>query len=914
MWAEWGARNAVIPATGMTTTQSVAVGEDTLTFECSISQPDSGEGYGTTAATRIVAASPGAYGRDALDDLYNRGGTGTANQMTNSLYTGTTRGYFRAKISCEARLTGPSFPGTGRQVPLDGLVVADAETSNLGEYTMIEASSTATWHVLERFKNPGCTVTTMAEVTTIPGGQSLKLSPSASPQLCSIAPVPVILAEGISEATISARSAGRAGVAVGAVVNVDYGDAPASYGATGAIYQPGWTGPTLPQGTSDAFTPQLSKLRSPGIMLGSLIDAEQPYPPNSNGTADDVTGTNGRIDDEDAISGTPEYRVLRGGPASQVVACTGTGHVRGWIDWDRNGRFEDAEVSDPAACTNGSATLTWRVPQDTVSGATYLRLRAAATNEELQRPTGLTPTGEVEDHQVSVHVGELGITKRSDALAGQKYVGHEVTYSVALTNTGATAFTSAVPAHLVDDLTRLLDDAELVTDSIQSTVNGAARGTARFDSATQRITWSGALNSGETATVSYRVKLKLGGDRILRNVAWGLTNPESQTSSVSCESRSETGKDTESGLPCDVEQYSLLSLLKRFETRYNPTPDASEWRLQAHGDFGGEADDTLREVVGAEEANATNTFVVPATSTFSFTESATASVQDGYEFTNPTQTGRGGEVVELINRDLPATLTWSKTDAVTEELLAGSAWRLTGPTAPDGLDIADCVAPDRSGCAGPDVDPTAGAFRLEGLSWGLHALTETLAPMGYAPLAAPVSAEVSPGGTELVTDLGRIKNQRLGGSITWSKVAEDSGALLAGSVWTLTPAGGVALPDIADCTGGACDGLLDKDPAPGRFLVRDLSWGTWTLAEKHAPVGYYITTRIEHVELGALHREHVFAAAFENVRMPVPVLPMTGGTPSDLFLISGGGLLCVAAALIGVRNRRKNSPITAEDR
>ena len=116
MWAEWGDRNAVIPASGKTTTQSVAVGEDTLTFECTISQPDSGEGYGTTAANRIVAASPGSYRLDALDDLYNRGGPDRANRMTNSIYTATNRGYFRLRVSCEARLMGPSFPETGRPV------------------------------------------------------------------------------------------------------------------------------------------------------------------------------------------------------------------------------------------------------------------------------------------------------------------------------------------------------------------------------------------------------------------------------------------------------------------------------------------------------------------------------------------------------------------------------------------------------------------------------------------------------------------------------------------------------------------------------------------------------------------------------------------------------------------------------
>jgi LPXTG-motif cell wall anchor domain protein len=48
---------------------------------------------------------------------------------------------------------------------------------------------------------------------------------------------------------------------------------------------------------------------------------------------------------------------------------------------------------------------------------------------------------------------------------------------------------------------------------------------------------------------------------------------------------------------------------------------------------------------------------------------------------------------------------------------------------------------------------------------------------------------------------------------------------------------------------------------------------------------------------------------FENTRAPVPVLPLTGGTPSDIYYYSGGGLLVVAVALVFLgRNRRNKHP------
>ena len=914
MWAEWGKRLEEIPFSGKTASQEVKVGEDVLHFECSISQPDSGAGYGTNSNNKVVVNYPGGYRQDGLDDLYNRGGTSTQNQMMSAIYTGSSRGSFRFKISCKSWLTGSTHPTSGTSVPLGGLVIAEAETANAGEYTIVEADGGVTWHVIDRIRSSNCTATALIDRAAAGGRETLKLYPNAHPNGCSTAPTTVLFAEGISEATLSVHSIGRAGVAIGAVVNVDYGDAPVSYGQAGAVYRTRWGG-AVPLGTSDVFASALSGPSEPSITLGSLIDAEQPYPPNSDGTADDATGANGRIDDEDAISGMPEYRVMPRGTASQRVTCAGTGHVRGWVDWNGNGAFDGSEASETAPCLRGSATLTWQIPPDVVAKTTYIRLRAAATRQELTQPIGITPSGEVEDHKAKVEVYSLGVSKDSDALQGKKFVGDEVTYSLKLKNTGTADFTNGNPAYLFDDLSGVLDDADLVQSSIRSTVNGAARGDANFSLTSNRISWSGQLRRQETLTLTYRVKLKLGGDRQLPNIAWGQLTSGDPATPVTCESPDDAGHDESTGLPCDTEKYSLLSLVKQFESQHNPSPDASAWRLQAHGDFGGEPDDNLREVVGQEQPVAANTFVVPTMGTYTFTETAAPEIQAGYELFNPNQLGSGGQVVALVNRDLPTRLKWVKADQTTQENLAGSVWRLTGPTNPSGLEITDCVAADPSGCTGPDHDPTAGAFLVEGLSWGVHSLTEITAPQGYEPLTQAVSADLSPSASGLITDLGTIENTRLKGSISWRKVAADGGEPLAGSVWTLTDAGNAPLADIEDCVGGSCDGMLDKDPTPGGFRVTDLAWGTWTLAEKRAPVGYYVTTRVERVQLGPDHLDHVINESFENTRMPVPVLPLTGGTPSDILMLSGGGLLAAATILLALRrHRRKDSTIAAGDR
>ena len=78
---------------------------------------------------------------------------------------------------------------------------------------------------------------------------------------------------------------------------------------------------------------------------------------SGDGTQDDKNPAS--PNDEDAISGTPLYHVIQGGgTATQEIVCTGRGHNRGWVDWNRNGVFDEAEASDTGQCAGGRATLT----------------------------------------------------------------------------------------------------------------------------------------------------------------------------------------------------------------------------------------------------------------------------------------------------------------------------------------------------------------------------------------------------------------------------------------------------------------------------------------------------------------------------------------------------------------------------
>lgn len=112
------------------------------------------------------------------------------------------------------------------------------------------------------------------------------------------------------------------------------------------------------------------------------------------------------------------------------------------------------------------------------------------------------------------------------------------------------------------------------------------------------------------------------------------------------------------------------------------------------------------------------------------------------------------------------------------------------------------------------------------------------------------------------------------GELSWSKVDATDGSFLAGSEWTLSGPvvgnEGNTSRTVTDCIGTdemACAGLLDRDPLPGRFLVRDLVPGTHSLLELAAPPGYQpdTTTRTATVTSG---QQNINLGDIQNTRLP----------------------------------------------
>ncbi|HFI0067949.1 TPA: GEVED domain-containing protein, partial [Streptococcus suis] len=83
-----------------------------------------------------------------------------------------------------------------------------------------------------------------------------------------------------------------------------------------------------------------------------------------------------------------------------------TAYVRGWVDFDGNGKFDLYEASDViTVAKDGTYNLVWNnVPQllDTSQDSSGVRIRIGLTESEILTPTGTASTGEVEDFQAFV--------------------------------------------------------------------------------------------------------------------------------------------------------------------------------------------------------------------------------------------------------------------------------------------------------------------------------------------------------------------------------------------------------------------------------------------------------------------------------------------------------------------------------
>lgn len=138
----------------------------------------------------------------------------------------------------------------------------------------------------------------------------------------------------------------------------------------------------------------------PGLLLGTLIDAEANGQPNPSAIGDDLAN----LADEDGVLFTPP--LLNPGQMSQVqVTVMGFGVLNAWVDFGADGSWAQPgdQIFRDLALTPGIHTLTFQVASNAAWGSpTFARFRYS-TMTGLSY-VGSAPDGEVEDYLVHIHV------------------------------------------------------------------------------------------------------------------------------------------------------------------------------------------------------------------------------------------------------------------------------------------------------------------------------------------------------------------------------------------------------------------------------------------------------------------------------------------------------------------------------
>jgi len=508
-WIEWGTADEVISG-GRTVTSTRTINGLDLTVTCTLSGQTGG----------LIAYRPGYFPGDALDNMYNIGGTGTSNQLIAGIANEALPATVSFDVSCTASYDGEA-------VPLQGLVFGDAESSDGdgGEYIEATPASAATWRLIDRYKSPTCATDSMAAFT----GSTLRIFSNGKEcwKLGSLTgPDALMFMQGATGGHFTIEGHNRSAIAIGTVFQTDFGDAPASYGVAGAFYQPSWNG-GLVAADLDLFTGVSPATQAePTSRLGALVDAEGSQLTSVGATGDNAAGQV----DEDALATTPSSSTAWGGTWTlSSVPCTGPGSVRGWVDWNHNGTFDTGEGSDTAACTGATVDLSWTVPDDAVDASTFLRLRIADPPADLTTPTGMSAAGEVEDYPMTVDVPNAALTldktaaPLTDPDGNGPDIGDTIAYSLTVTNTGTAdlanltvtdalagtvdcpADTLAVGATIVCTATYVLTQADVDTGHVDNTAMAsgeAVNGTTAHDTdtATVSFTPTATLTLSKTAS------------------------------------------------------------------------------------------------------------------------------------------------------------------------------------------------------------------------------------------------------------------------------------------------------------------------------------------------------------------------------------------------------------------------------
>ena len=247
---------------------------------------------------------------------------------------------------------------------------------------------------------------------------------------------PIVATAGPSEVGMFMISGGAQSSMIGIKLS-DFGDLPESYG------------------TAEHFI----RTEALNYKTNTIEEIQQPYLGKVKADPEAVNGTRvigvGSDDDVDSAdegvdqliapdnfklnkdTGRPEVQLIRGPENTYKVKVLASvngndkfkgtnesAYVRGFIDFNGNGKFDKGEESNVAEVTsNGQEVeLTFTNTQvvDTSKDVVNFRVRIAKDQKQIENPTGIAYTGEVEDNQIQVVHPPRGDYEETTGKQGEK--------------------------------------------------------------------------------------------------------------------------------------------------------------------------------------------------------------------------------------------------------------------------------------------------------------------------------------------------------------------------------------------------------------------------------------------------------------------------------------------------------------
>ena len=228
--------------------------------------------------------------------------------------------------------------------------------------------------------------------------------------------VPLVMTQGASEVGLYIASSGKQSGMIG-FFPLDEGDAPESYGkaqhSIGTV--DGVTGTKLAQPYLGSVSPDMDENNAKDWTgddntISADEGVDQILPDNLKGQTNDMI----KLDRTRPGTYTLDVEAHTGGAAKA--------YVYGWIDFNQNGKFDEDERSDLATITqDGPVRLhfnnakTMIDPSITELGT---RVRIASNQSDIENPTGLALSGEVEDFKTQITFPPKGERKETIDVQG----------------------------------------------------------------------------------------------------------------------------------------------------------------------------------------------------------------------------------------------------------------------------------------------------------------------------------------------------------------------------------------------------------------------------------------------------------------------------------------------------------------